>query len=69
MPNYLGEDEILREYFVSTGRYKPLLESATRSEGFHSVSIRGERYCVSDLINIAQFTEFMNENHEYRHYS
>ena len=64
-----GLDELLRDYLIGKGTYKPPQETAGEFKGFYPCVINTEKYFVSNLVSQHQFKEFMHANSEYRDYS
>jgi hypothetical protein len=62
--NYPGEEQILRSYFLASGRYTVPSEKASLVEGFREVIIGTKRLAVSDPISVAQFRDFMMQGNE-----
>ncbi|WP_417831835.1 SUMF1/EgtB/PvdO family nonheme iron enzyme [Terasakiella sp.] len=67
--NYLGYNDIFREYRTGNGEYQPLKEQADLAGGFTKMNINGKAFAVSDLITISEFKGFMETNELYAHYS
>jgi hypothetical protein len=64
--NYPGPDEVLRNHLAKNRDYAPW---APETDGFHAVTLNGTAYCVSDLITIREFREFMASEKHYAEYS
>jgi len=67
--DYPGPEVILRDYFLRSGKYESPRATATAVDGYYAVRLSGRLLCVSNLITIRQFKDFMDHNPEYAKYS
>ncbi len=67
--NLPNEDELLKRHLTALGIYLPPRKSAPRREGFSTLEINDRRLNVSNLISIAQFAAFIDDNPDYAGYS
>ncbi|PWU19895.1 MAG: hypothetical protein C5B50_05545 [Verrucomicrobia bacterium] len=67
--NYPGTDIILRNYLLGTGKYKAPRAESGPMNGYIPYDVGGALLYVSNLVTIAEFAAFMQENADYARYS